>query len=72
MTSRNLHHKNILILKKEKQIKELRKRLGNLTVEAKRLTGELKKERRLLNFEVNDGNVKISELQSSVKDSENE
>ena len=44
VTSRNLPHKNILILKKEKQIKELRKRLGNLTVEANRLTGELKNE----------------------------
>ena len=61
VTSRNLRDKNILILKKEKQIKELRKRLGNLTVEANRLKGELKKERRLRNFEVNDCNVKISE-----------
>ena len=45
LTSRKLRVKNILLLKQENKLKELRQRLGNLTVEVINLKGELKREK---------------------------
>ena len=45
LTLRKLRVKNILLLKQENKLKELRQRLGNLTVEVINLKGELKREK---------------------------
>ena len=45
LTSRKLRVKNILLLKQENKLKELRQRLGNLAVEVINLKGELKREK---------------------------
>ena len=72
LTSRKLRDKNILLLKKENQLKGLRQRLRNLTVENINLKGELKKEKKLRYFEMKDHEVKMSTLKSNREQLENE
>lgn len=72
LTTRKLIDKNLLLIKKENQMKQLRKRLGNLTSEVTKLKGINKRETQLRNFELNNAKVQISELHSSLKVSENE